>query len=324
MNMSEPSSTQTESATAIRVEGLGKTFPDGAQALQAVDFSLFAGELCALIGENGSGKSTLLKILFGALRADEGRVGVFDCDPRVDGAAVRRRTGFAEQDPILDPEMTGWETLRLFYALRGLAHRSRQPRLAELVEEYNLGAFCHRRIARYSGGQRQRLHLAVETMHDPRLLLLDEPTASLDPDGRRDFWRRLVQWRDAGHTILVATHDLSDVSAHCDRLLLFQGGRLLAADTPAAVAAAHSRSRAVIELWKAPLDTESLRRELSGLAGVTDVNIDDRRVTLWRDRPPEHGELAFDVLAARGVGFRSYEQQEPDLASAYFRLTGGA
>ncbi len=81
--------------------------PPANTPLQAVDFSLFAGELCALIGENGSGKSTLLKILFGALRADEGRVGVFDCDPRVDGAAVRRRTGFAEQDPILDPEMTG-------------------------------------------------------------------------------------------------------------------------------------------------------------------------------------------------------------------------
>ncbi len=306
----------------IQVEGVGKTFRGKVRALDAVSFSVSEGDLVALIGSNGSGKSTLLKILFGILAADEGEAWVFGRHPRQDKRALRAEAGFARQQATLDAEMTGWETLRLFYALRGLPHRDRRRRLAQLVEDYGLASFCNRRVREYSGGQRQRLHLALAVMHAPRLLLLDEPTASLDPEGRHVFWRRLLGWREAGRTALVATHDLSYVAAHCNRLLLLKEGRLLAAEPPAALIAAHSRARAVITLAEATDQTDALRRELGALGGVLDVTIEDRTVTLWRTSHLAPGEPALDVLAARGLAFSGYERLEADLAGAYFRLTG--
>ncbi len=320
--MSARLSIKTEQAFAVCVEGLGKTFAGKVRALDAVDVTVSAGELVALVGQNGSGKSTLLKILFGIIAADEGAARVLGYDPRSDQAALRAQTGFAGQRASLDPEMTGSETLRLFYALRGLPHRDRRLRLAELVEDYGLASFYHRRVESYSGGQRQRLHLALSTLHRPRLLLLDEPTASLDPEGRRAFWHRLVGWREAGRTILVATHDLPDVAAYCDRLLLLKGGRLLATEPPAALIAAHGRARVVITLVETPAQPDALRRDLGALAGVGGVALEDRTVTLWRARHPEHGEPALDLLTTQGIAFSGYQRQEPDLASAYFHLTG--
>lgn len=311
----------------MRAEGLSKIFPGDVVALEGVSFSAARGELVALIGANGSGKTTLLHILFGILAADHGEVELLGLRPRVATRALRSRIGFAGQDVALDPETTGWETLRLFYALRGLPHRDRGPRLARLAEAYGLSDFCARRIATYSGGQRRRLHLALAVMHDPPLLLLDEPTTGLDPEGRAAFWRLAAGWREAGCTLLVATHDLDAVAAHCDRALILALGRLLADAPPPALIADHGRARGVINLAEAspPPDAgPDLVRELGELPGVLEVGVDGRVVTLWRDRHPEEAEPALSLLAERGVRLVAYERHEPDLASAYFRLTGAA
>ncbi len=320
--MSARSSTPTEPVPAVRVEGLDKTFPGAVRALQGLTFSVPAGDLTALVGGNGSGKTTLLRVLFGILPPDRGDVEVLGVDPRRDGPALRARSGFAGQDAALDTETTGWETLRLFYALRGLPHKDRERRLAELAEDYGLTSFCDRRIKSYSGGQRRRLHLALSTMHAPCLLLLDEPTAGLDPQGRGTLWRRLVGWRADGRTVLVATHDLHDVATHCDRVLLLDGGRLLADERPADLIAEHGRARAVITLAEGSEMVRPVEQDLRDVPGVREVVVDDQTVTLWRDRHPHGGEPALELLADRGIAFSSYERQEPDLSSAYFHLTG--
>src|SRR5215212_11232573 len=233
--MLAPSSTPTEArpsiaVPAVRVEGLVKTFGAGVRALDGITLCIPSGELVALVGPNGSGKSTLLEILYGITGADAGDAQVLGLDPRRDYASLRPQVGYAGQQTALDPEMTGHETLRLFYALRSLPHSDRDTRLARLAEEYDIDSFCHRPVRTYSGGERQRLHLALEAMHDPRLLLLDEPTASLDPTARHALWSRLVVWRDAGRTLIVATHDLAEVATYCDRVVLLDHGHILAAD----------------------------------------------------------------------------------------------
>jgi len=302
---------------------VSKTFGGAVRALDGVNLSLPAGELVALIGGNGAGKSTLLKILFGSTGHDAGSVRVLGLDPRRDRSSLRARIGYAGQDVALDPEISGWETLALFYALRALPHQDRRERLQWLAEEYDLLEFCDRPVGGYSGGQRQRLHLAIETMHEPSLLLLDEPTASLDPGGRRALWERLAAWRDRGHTVLVTTHDLEDIAAHCDRVLLLERGRLIAEGHPAALIAEHGRARTVITLERPPgPDAGGLREALGALEGAPEVAIEGRTVTLWRDRHPGHGEPALDLLTARGIPYYRYERWEPDLANAYFRLTG--
>jgi len=318
--MPGPSSTPTD--IAVRAVGIGKRWRGGVRALEDVAFAVPAGELVALIGANGSGKSTLLKLVFGIAAPDAGTMEVLGMDPRRDRARLRAAAGYAGQEAALDPEMTGWETLRLFHALAGLPRRDRERRLDEAVEEHGLASFCARRVGTWSGGQRQRLHLALSALHAPRLVLLDEPTASLDPDGRRDLWRRLGDWRAAGRTTLVATHDLADAAARCDRVLVMHGGRLLADGAPAELVARHARARATVTLAEpAGAQAESLRAVLAALPGSPEVRVEGATVTLWRDRHPGD-EPALEVLAARGFAYRGYERAEPDLAGAYFRLTG--
>jgi ABC-type multidrug transport system ATPase subunit len=318
--MPAPSSTPTD--LAVRADGVGKTFRGGVRALDGVSLAAGAGELVALVGANGSGKSTLLKVLFGIVAPDAGSVEVMGMHPRRDRARLRAAAGYAGQEAALDPEMTGWETLRLFHALAGLPRRDRERRLGEAVEEHGLAEFCARRVGSWSGGQRQRLHLALAALHAPRLMLLDEPTAGLDPDGRRGLWRRLREWQGAGRTTFVATHDLADAAARCDRVLVMHGGRVIADGAPAALVAAHARARATVALARpAGAHAESLRAVLAALPGSPEVAVEGATVTLWRDRHPDV-EPALEALSAHGFAYRGYERAEPDLEGAYFRLTG--
>jgi ABC-type multidrug transport system ATPase subunit len=308
---------------AVRAEGLVKTFGAGVLALDGISLSISFGEVVALVGPNGSGKSTLLKLLYGTTAVDAGDVQVLGLDPRRDRASLRAQAGYAEQDTALDPEMTGRETLRLFYALRSLPHRDRDARLVWLAEEYGIDSFCDRPVRTYSGGERQRLHLALEAMHEPRLLLLDEPTTSLDPTARLAFWSRLVVWRDGGRTVLVATHDLAEVATYCDRVVLLDRGHLLADDAPRFLIATQGRARTTIALaYKLEGNEEELVAELRDLPEKPEVAIDRGMVTLWRTRNPEGSEPALDVLASRGISYFRVERAEPDLASVYFWLAG--
>ena len=310
-------------APAVRAEGLVKPFGASVRALDGIRLSIPSGELVALVGPNGSGKSTLLKILYGITVADGGDARVLGLDPRRNRASLRARAGYAEQDTALDPEMTGRETLRLFYALRSLPHRDRDARLAWLAEEYGIDSFYHRPVRTYSGGERQRLHLALEAIHEPRLLLLDEPTANLDPAGRRALWSRLVAWRDSGRTVLVATHDLAEVATYCDRVILLDRGHLLADDAPRALIAAQGRARTEITLTsELGGSAEGLVSELRELPEKLEVAISGGKITLWRTRNPERSEPALDLLASHGVSYLRVERAEPDLASVYFRLAG--
>jgi ABC-type multidrug transport system ATPase subunit len=323
-----PSSTPTEAkpsvaVPAVRAEGLVKTFGAGIRALNALSLTIPSGELVALVGPNGSGKTTLLEILYGITAPDTGNARVLGLDPRRDRASLRVQVGYAGQETALDPEMTGRETLRLFYALRSLPHHDRDTRLAQLTEEYDIDSFCHRRVGTYSGGERQRLHLVLEVMHEPRLLLLDEPTTSLDPTARRALWSRLVEWRDAGRTLIVATHDLAEVATYCDRVILLDRGHLLADDAPHALIAAQGRARTQITLtYELGGNAEGLAADLRELPEGPEVAIDGETITLWRARNPEGSESALDLLASRGISYLRVEREEPDLAGVYFRLAG--
>jgi ABC-type multidrug transport system ATPase subunit len=308
---------------AVHAEGLAKTFDVGVRALDGVTLSIPSGELVGLVGPNGSGKSTLLEILYGVITADAGYARVLGLDPRRDRVSLRTQAGYAGQEPALDPEMTGYETLRLFHALRSLPHHDRDVCVARLAEEYDIGSFCHRLVRTYSGGERQRLHLALEVMHKPRILLLDEPTASLDPTARLAFWSRLVAWRDGGRTALVATHDLAEVATYCDRVILLDRGHLLADDAPRVLIARQGRAGTTITLaCKLKGNAEELVAKLRELPGKPDVVIDGGTITLWRARNPEGSEPALDVLTSRGVSYLRVERAEPDLASVYFCLAG--
>ncbi|MBC8144932.1 MAG: ABC transporter ATP-binding protein [bacterium] len=312
----------------VRLDRVSKSFA-GVRALDAIDCTIARGSVTAIVGANGSGKSTMLRVIAGALSPDSGSVSILG-EQRGAHSSMQRTVGYAGQDLALDPEMTGLETLRLFYALRGLPHRDRDMRIENIIADYELGRFSDRAIAGYSGGQRQRLHLALETMHVPTLLILDEPTASLDPDGRRLLWTRLIRQRASGQTTIIATHDLADVEQSCDRVIVLAHGRIVGDDSPALIVAAHGRSRTTITLSSAPADIAALRDAIDVAMrrapdnDDTDVLITDASIIVSRTHGHDGDDVILATLASQGVEYSRIERSDSNLASAYFGLTGSS
>ncbi len=206
-------------------------------ALDGVDLQVEAGALCALIGANGSGKTTLLRILAGILRPSAGAVRVLGVEsPASRGdRELRRRSSYISQDPALDPEMTVGETLQLLAALHGVRRAERSRRVAEVAAAFGLEDRLSRRVDALSGGQRRRLHLAAGSIHDPELLLLDEPAAGLDPRGSDALWTELRRRHERGLTTVIVSHDLAAVEKHATAVAILDGGKLVAVGAPRAL-----------------------------------------------------------------------------------------
>jgi ABC-2 type transport system ATP-binding protein len=204
-------------APAASLRGVGVRFSHSALALAEVDLVLQSG-LAAVVGPNGAGKTTLLRVLAGLLVPDAGTVEI---------PGDKRLRGYIPQDLALDPEMTGRETLWLLAALHGVPRRERAGRIAHLAESFGTAGHLPRPVASWSGGLKRRLHLAAGMIHDPDLLLLDEPAAGLDPAGSDFLWMELKRRAAAGRAVVVVTHDLAAVERHADRVLILHRGRIV-------------------------------------------------------------------------------------------------
>ncbi len=215
----------------VALQGVSFRYP-GRVALEQLTFAVGRGELFGLLGPNGSGKSTLLRILAGLLRPSQGRATVDGIDVAANPAAVRRQLGVAFQAPSLDNKLTVEENLRFQGYLFGLAGRRLARRVQEQLESFNLADRRRERVETLSGGLKRRVELAKTLLHRPALLVLDEPSAGLDPAARRDFWDALARLRGAEPlTVIVATH-LMDEAERCDRVALLDEGKTVVVDTP--------------------------------------------------------------------------------------------
>jgi len=311
-----------------RVSGLGHVFPDGVVALDAIDLDIDRG-LTALIGSNGSGKSTLLRILAGSLVPSRGTVNVLGLDATRSSRSLRAHIAYLTQRPALDPEMSGAETLELFAVLYGVPSAQRKSRIAQLAEDFALVDHLSRPVANYSGGLQQRLHLAVGLVHQPQLLLLDEPTTSLDPAARSMVWEVLGKCHEQGQpqSAVVATHDLAEAEKNCQTIVLLHGGKILALGSPAEVIAAHARWRMEVEFSSVSPDSASLQETLSALEEVTHFSMRGRRASFdLADATPDQmrqtTEHVLALLSEHALAVVGFHLQPPSLLGAYFNLTG--
>jgi ABC-2 type transport system ATP-binding protein len=210
-------------APAIAIRGLRKRF-DEVLALDGLDLDVPVGSVFGLLGPNGAGKTTAIRILTALAQPTAGSVRLFGEDA---GEVVRAaRVGYLPQDPRFYGWMHGRELLDLVAALHGVAEAGRPERVATALREAGLADAADRAIGSYSGGMRQRLGIAQALLHDPDLLVLDEPVSSLDPAGRRDVLRVVAGLRGRV-TVLLSTHVLSDVERVCDRVAILDRGRLV-------------------------------------------------------------------------------------------------
>jgi ABC-2 type transport system ATP-binding protein len=216
---------------AVAVHGLVKTFKDfwgrpKARAVDNISFEVHQGEVFGLLGPNGSGKSTTVKIILGLLYPTKGQIALFGQSPR--NVAIKSRVGYLPEESYLYRYLNAPETLDFFGNLFGIESAERTRRIEQLLEMVGLGQVRTRAIGEFSKGMQRRIGLAQALINDPDLIILDEPTAGLDPIGCREVKDLILTLRQRGKTVILSSHLLADVEDVCDRVAILYGGRIQA------------------------------------------------------------------------------------------------
>lgn len=275
----------------LKLTSLRKTF-GSIVAVDDLTLEIRRGEVLGLLGPNGAGKTTTVNMAIGLLPPDSGTVEL-DGQGSPQQAAVRRRIGVAPQEMAIYAELTGEENVRFFGRLQGLTGRELRQRAATALEFVGLTDRRRDQARTYSGGMQRRLNLAVAIVHDPDLLLLDEPTVGVDPQSRNAIFERIAALQERGRTIVYTTHYMEEAQRLCDRMCIIDHGRVLALDMVDALIAAHGGKSVV-------------RAETP--AGETRIETDDPVAELRR-------------LQDAGT-LEHFRVDRPDLEQVFLNLTG--
>ncbi len=298
----------------IQADDLRKSFGE-TRAVDGVSLTVHAGEAFGLVGPDGAGKTTTLRLLVGALRSDGGRVivGGHDLARHVDQA--RAGIGYLAQRFSLYGDLTVSENLRFFGQVRGLSDVVMARRSRELLAFVGLSSFEHRRADRLSGGMKQKLGLACALIHEPKVLLLDEPTGGVDPVTRQDFWQLLIRVLAQGTAVIVTTPYM-DEAARCHRIGFMAGGRVLVEGAPRELT--QKLAGHVLELGAEPRNSA---RDLARLdPDVLDVQTFGDRLHLRVKNPAAVLERLPAVLAAAGVAVERLRPVVPGLEDVFIAL----
>jgi ABC-2 type transport system ATP-binding protein len=247
---------------AIEAHGLTRRFGN-VVAVDDIALSIPRGRIYGFLGPNGSGKSTTIRMLCGLIKPSSGTIRVLGLEMPRQVEALRRRVGYMTQRFSLWEDLSARENLAFMASIYTLEARHAAQRIAAAIAEYRLQEFLDRPAGTLSGGQKQRLALAAATLHEPQLLLLDEPTSAVDPQSRRDFWESLFALTAGGTTILVSTHYM-DEAERCHGLAILDLGRIVASGTPTQLM--QDLPLQVVEIEAA--DPTAVRAALRGLASL--------------------------------------------------------
>jgi ABC-2 type transport system ATP-binding protein len=300
---------------AIDVQGLNKSF-GGRHVVKDVDIQVEQGHICGFLGPNGSGKTTSLRMLCGLLTPDSGRGRVLGLDFPREAAAIKRQTGYMTQRFSLWEDLTIEENLTFVARVYGL-DRVRE-RVGETLAKLGLDHRRRQLAGQLSGGWKQRLALAAAVMHEPKLLLLDEPTAGVDPQARRDFWNEIHAFADQGMTVLVSTHYMDEAERCHDIVYIFNGSVIARGTADQLIAGSR-----LVTFEAEGLRADRLARELAGAPGIgmaapfgqaLHVSGTDRRALekaiapfrrdpwTWHEVPPSLEDVFIHLMTEAGAG----------------------
>ncbi len=296
----------------VVVRDLEKRYAD-VQAVRGVSFAIEDGEIFGLIGPNGAGKTTTLECVIGLRAPDAGHVEICGIDARRHPREVRQRIGATLQTTSLQGRITPREAIRLF----GSFYRVRtEP--GPLLARFALAEKADAAFDTLSSGQRQRLALALAFVNAPELVFLDEPTAGLDAQTRRDLRTQIAGMKQQGHTVLLTTHDLAEAQEICDRIAIIHRGRIVATGEPRELTA-QSAALATVTLWTSrPIDAGAVAR----LPGVQDLACDGASS---RFRTPDAGRTLAELtrwMSEQGIDVREMHVQKASLEDVFLELTG--
>lgn len=283
------------------------------EAVRGVTFEVRAGEILGLLGPNGAGKTTTVECVIGLREADSGTIEICGLDARRRPREVKQKIGAALQTTALQDRITPREALELFGSFY-----ERRANPTDLIERFALAEKADAAFETLSGGQRQRLALALAFVNKPEIVFLDEPTAGLDPQSRRDLHGQIARTREDGHTILLTTHDLDEAQQLCDRVAIIDHGRIVAAGTPRELMAQSRASQSVSLVTARPLD----RHRLLSLPGVGDVRQEGERVRFTTTDPNRAlGDLLMFLNTER-IEIAELHVERATLEDVFLELTG--
>jgi len=235
---------QNETGLSIlQVEGLN-VFYETFQAVKEVTFNVKSGEIFGLLGPNGAGKTSTLSAVEGLLKPHSGEINVAGFNIREQPMHAKANMGVQLQSTSFQPELTITEIIKLYAGIYGVSLNN--ERLKAILQDIKLEESASKRFGQLSGGQQQRVSLVISTIHDPVLVMLDEPTTGLDPQSRRQLWERIEAIREKGHGVLLTTHSMEEAEAVCDRIAIIDHGKIIAINTPEALIDLHRNDPNVI------------------------------------------------------------------------------
>jgi len=307
---------------AIRCEELTKTYPGKppVEAVRGISFEVQEGECYGVLGPNGAGKTTTIEILEGLLEATSGSAEVLGMQWGHDDNAIRQRIGVSLQETRLSERLTVEETLRLF---RSFYTDGISPQ--EAMDRVSLGEKKDAWIKNLSGGQKQRLAVATALVGDPNLIFLDEPTTGLDPSSRRELWGIIESFADAGKTVLLTTHYMEEAERLCDRVAIFDSGKIITEGTPSGLI----RSLGAEHVIEFSTDRQLTDDDLDTLRGIESVDRvelleSDYRVSIGQPHhvlPKLINHLSSNEIAMTGLTTRSASLEDVFVARTGHKLT---
>ncbi|WP_236794339.1 ABC transporter ATP-binding protein [Amycolatopsis sp. GM8] len=297
----------------VQAKALTKRFGEF-EAVRGIDVEVRRGESFGFLGPNGAGKSSTMRMIACVSPRSDGDLKVLGLDPETDGPRIRARLGVVPQQDNLDVELSVRQNLQVYGRYFGLSRAQTRRKADELMEFAQLSDRADDEVEPLSGGMKRRLTIARSLVNEPELLLLDEPTTGLDPQARHLLWDRLFRLKAQGVTLIITTHYMDEAEQLCDRLVVMDGGRIVAEGSPAALIARYS-TREVLEL-RFPPGHEVPPERLTDLAERAEVLPD--RILLYTGS----GETALEHVHARELRPLSTLVRRSTLEDVFLRLTG--
>jgi len=298
----------------IHARDLRKSF-GALEAVRGIDVEVQRGESFGFLGPNGAGKSSTMRMIAAVSPPTSGELSILGMSPATDGSAIRARIGVCPQEDTLDNELTVRDNLVVYGRYFGLPRSEVFARADELLGFMQLGEKAKAKVDDLSGGMKRRLTVARSLINQPELLLLDEPTTGLDPQARHVLWDRLFRLKQRGVTTVLTTHYMDEAEQLCDRLVVMDGGRIVAAGSPLALIREHS-TREVTELRFGVGEHEGLAEQVADLADRVEVLPD--RLLLYTD----DGEATLARVHERGLNPVAVLVRRSTLEDVFLRLTG--
>ncbi|MBD3375082.1 ATP-binding cassette domain-containing protein [candidate division KSB1 bacterium] len=300
------------------VEHLHKAF-DSLQAVKDVSFRVNPGEIFGLLGPNGAGKTTTINMICSLLPADQGAITINNMPVSTHNSSLRQRMGVVPQDIALYEELNALDNLSFWGGLYGLSGEKLKSRQKELLSKVGLQDRAKEPVSRYSGGMKRRLNLAIGLLHDPDLLLLDEPTVGIDPQARHQMLDLIRAEANKGTAILYTTHYMDEAEQLCDRLAIMDHGQLLAMGSLSELETLVGERR-ILKIG-GTFDQDWVNKLISTLSDVQLLTFDPAQITLSVPFDMAIGQI-LTVLQEQGLVVEHLDIKNPNLDSVFLKLTG--